>query len=155
MTQEEKGVTPFGTVTSDHLIYNVDRGWFREGSPENIPLRQVTSVKLETRRNPVFGILLVLVALACRAMGPIGIVVAIVPLAFAILLIWGSPLVKVNTIHGTLRLAGGPPWTRPEAEWFAAAVDRHRIVDASQAHSTGDRRYPLRSGTQPLPRSPV
>jgi hypothetical protein len=145
MTQE-KGATIFGTTTSDHLVYNVHRSWFSSGSPEYIPLRQVTSVELETRRHPIFGVLLVVVALTCRAMGPVGIVIAIVPLALAILLLWGSPLVKVTIADGTLRTAGGFPWTRPEAEWFARSADRHRVVDALQIHSAGDRHYPLRSG---------
>lgn len=126
MAEDEKVVTPFGMVTSDHLIYNVQRGWFSEGSRYDIPLSQVTSVKLETRRHPIFGILLVLVALACRAAGPIGTLIAIIPLASAVLLLWGSPLVRVNTADGDLRTASRPPWTRPEAEWFVAAVDRLR-----------------------------
>jgi hypothetical protein len=128
MAQEEKVVTPFGTVTSDHLIYNVQRGWFSEESQQEIPLRHVTSVRLETRRHPIFGILLVLVALACRAAGPVGMMIAIVPLALAILLLWGSPLVRVNTTDGDLQPVSGLPWTRPEAEWFVAAVNRRRRI---------------------------
>jgi hypothetical protein len=126
MSQQEKVVTPFGMVTSDHLIYPVQRGWLSERSCQDIPLRQVTSVKLEIRRHPIFAILLVLVALACQAMDPIGILIAIIPLAFAALLLWGSPLVRVNTTDGDLPPASGLPWTRPEAEWFVAAVDQRR-----------------------------
>lgn len=125
MAQEEKNMTTtFGVITSDRLIYNVRRGWFDEGSQEDIPLRRVTSVKLEIRRHRGFGIVLVLVALACQAAGPIGILIAIVPLAFAVLFLWGSPSVRVNTAEGNLPAASGLPWTRPEAEWFVAAVDR-------------------------------
>lgn len=124
MAQEEKNVSTFGVVTSDRLIYNARRGWFGEGSQEDIPLRHVTSVKLEIRRHRGFGIVLVLVALACQAAGPIGTLIAIVPLAFAVLLLWGSPLVRVNTAEGNLPAASGLPWTRPEAEWFVAAVNR-------------------------------
>lgn len=126
MAEEEKVVTPFGIVTSDHLIYDVQRGWFGERLRQDIPLSHVNSVKLETRRYPIFGILLVLVALACLAAGPIGTLIAIVPLGFSVLLLWGSPLVRVNTTDGDLRTPGGLPWTRPEAEWFVAAVDRLR-----------------------------
>jgi hypothetical protein len=130
MVQEDKDVTPFGTVTSDRLIYNVQRGWFRERSQKDIPLRHVTSVKLEIKRHPIFGILLVLVALACRAVDPIGLL-AIVPLSLAVLLLWGLPLIRVNTDKGDLPPATGPPWTRPEAEWFVAAVNRRRRCGAS------------------------
>lgn len=127
MMEEEKVETPFGVVTADHLIYNVQRGWFGERSRRDIPLSHISNVKLETRRHPIFGILLALVALACLAAGPMGTLIAIVPLAFAVLLLWGSPLVKVNTTDGgDLRTASGLPWTRPEAEWFVAAVDRLR-----------------------------
>lgn len=128
MAEEEQVVTPFGMVTSDHLIYNVRRGWLGEGSWQDIPLRRITSVKLETRRHPIFGILLVLVALAFQAVGPLGMLIAIIPLAFAVPLLWGSPLVRVNTVDGDLPPASGLPWTHPEAEWFVAAVDRHRCV---------------------------
>jgi len=126
MSQQEKVVTPFGMVTSDHLIYHVQRGWLSERSCQDIPLRHVTSVKLEIKRHPIFAILLVLVALACQAVDPIGILIAIIPLAFAVLLLWGSPLVRVNTTDGDLPPVSGLPWTRPEAEWFVAAVDRRR-----------------------------
>ncbi len=126
MPLQEKDVTSFGVVTSDHLIYGFQRGWLSEESRQDIPLRHITSVKLEIRRHPIFGILLVLVVLACQAAGPLGIMISIVPLAFAVLLLWGSPLVRVNTIDGDLPPASGLPWTRPEAEWFVAAVDRRR-----------------------------
>jgi hypothetical protein len=126
MSPQEKVVTPFGLVTSDHLIYNVQRGWLSEESRQDIPLRHVTSVRLEIRRHPIFAILLVLVALACQAADPIGILIAVIPLAFAVLLLWGSPLVRVNTIDGDLPPASGLPWTRPEAEWFVAAVEQCR-----------------------------
>jgi hypothetical protein len=143
MIQEKKSVTPFGTVTPDHVIYNVRRGWFKGGSPEDIPLRRVSRVELETRRHPILAVLLVLAALACRAMGPMGIAVAIVPLTVAILLLWGSPLVRVHTADGKFLLISGLPWTRAEAEWFVAAVDHRRIVDASRIGSTDDRHRSL------------
>jgi hypothetical protein len=121
---EKKHTTPFGAVMSDHLICNIRRGWFGGVSQEAIPLRDVTSVTLENRRHPIFGILLALVAVACRAADPIGIVVAAIPTVLAALVLWGSPLIRVNTADGSLRRVGGLPWTRPEAEWFVAAVGR-------------------------------
>lgn len=126
MMQREKDVTPFGTVTSDHLIYIVRRGWFGEKSQHDIPLCHVTGAELETRRHPILGSLLVLVGLACQAVDPLGILIAIVPLTLAVLLLWGSPSVRVNTADGDLPPARGLPWTRPEAEWFVAAVNRRR-----------------------------
>jgi hypothetical protein len=144
MSPQETAVTPFGLVTSDHLSYNVQRGWLSESSRQDIPLSHVTSVRLEIRRHPVFAIILVLAALACQAADPIGILIAIIPLAFAVLLLWGSPLVRVNTIDGELPPTSGLPWTRPEAEWFVAAVEQCRRrctaeAELDQLHSVSFR----------------
>ncbi|MGH3779933.1 MAG: hypothetical protein ACRDRO_04680 [Pseudonocardiaceae bacterium] len=127
MAQEQQGVTPFGTVTPDLLIYNVQQGWFTGRSLKEIPLHHVTSVKLEIKRHRFFGVLSLLIALACGALDSIGTLIAIVPLSLAVLLLWGLPLVRVNTTdEGDLPPATGPPWTRPEAEWFVATVDQRR-----------------------------
>jgi hypothetical protein len=125
MAQEERDVPPFGTVTSDRLIYNVQRGWLTERSQREIPLDHVTSVQLDIKRHRILGILFLLIALACRALDFVGILIAIVPLSLGILLLWGLPSVKVKTTdEGDLSSTPGLPWTRPEAEWFVAAVDR-------------------------------
>jgi hypothetical protein len=125
MTRKEQDVTPFGTVTSDRLIYNVQRGWLTERSQREIPLDHVTSVQLDIKRHRILGRLFLLIALACRALDFVGILIAIVPLSLGILLLWGLPSVKVKTTdEGDLSSTPGLPWTRPEAEWFVAAVDR-------------------------------
>jgi hypothetical protein len=127
MTQEEQEVTPFGTVTSDRLIYNVQQGWLTESSQKEIPLQCITGVKLVIKRYRFFGVLFLLIALACRTLDSVGILIAIVPLSLAVLLLWGLPSVKVRTTdEGDLLSTPGPPWTRPEAEWFVAAVDQRR-----------------------------
>lgn len=127
MAHEEQGVTPFGTVTSNLLIYNVQQKCFAGSSWKKIPLHHVTSVKLEIKRHRFFGVLFLLIALACGTLDSIGILIAIAPLSLAVLLLWGSPLVRVNTTdEGDLPPAAGPPWTRPEAEWFVATVDQRR-----------------------------
>lgn len=127
MIWEEQDVTPFGTVTSDRLIYNVQQGWFTEKSQKEIPLRQITSVKLVIKRYRIFGVFFLLIALACGALDFVGILIAIVPLALGILLLWGLPSVRVETTdENDLPSTPGLPWTRPEAEWLVAAVDRRR-----------------------------
>jgi hypothetical protein len=124
MTREGQGVTPFGTVTPDLLIYNVQQGRFTGRSWKEIPLHHVTSVKLEIKRHRFLGVLSLLIALTCGALDSTGTLIAIVPLSLGVLLLWGSPLVRVNTADdGDLPPAAGPPWTRPEAEWFVATVD--------------------------------
>ncbi len=127
MVQEERGVTPFGTLTPDHLIYNVKTGWLTEISPREIPLRHIIDVKLVIKRYRFFGVFFLLIALACGTLDFVGILIAIVPLSLAVLLLWGLPSVRVKTTNeGDLLSTAGPPWTRPEAEWFVAAVDRRR-----------------------------
>lgn len=123
MAHEEQDVTPFGTVTSDRLIYNVQKSWFAERSQKEIPLQHIISVKLVIKRYRFFGALFLLIALACEMLESVGILIAIVPLSLAILLLWGLPSIKVNTTdEGDLPSTAGPPWTRPEAEWFVDAV---------------------------------
>jgi hypothetical protein len=123
MAKSEKRMTSFGMIMSDFLIFNVRRGWGREAIHETIPLRHVTSITLEIRRYPTLGVPLALVAALAEAIAhPIGTVIATVPLSLGVLLLWGFPLVKVNTADGNLWRASGLPWTRPEAEWLVAAV---------------------------------
>jgi hypothetical protein len=126
MAQEGKDVTPFGTVTSGDLVYIARQGWSRHELRKTIPLHHVTSVKLEIKRYPILATLLVLVALACWTTGSTGAPIAVVPLLVAVLLFWGLPSVRVNTVEGDLPSATRPPWTRPEAEWFVVVVDRRR-----------------------------
>lgn len=118
-------VTPFGTVTKDRVIYRYRKGWFTGGSREDIPLRHVTSVALETSRHVVWGILLVIVALIAMAVGKApGILIGIVLLALAVLILWGSPKVVLNTAGGDRRPSVGPPWTKRAAEEFVSSLRR-------------------------------
>jgi hypothetical protein len=103
----------FGTVTDKAVHFNVKRGLFAGSSQEILPIRHVTSVRLETSRHWIWGILLVLVGLPLIQIG-----VGVVLLALGILLIWGSPKVVVNTSGGDLRPSVSWPWTRTEATEF-------------------------------------
>jgi hypothetical protein len=47
--------TSFGTVTSKRIIYFTKRGWLAGGAREDIPLRHVTSIRLETSRVAPWG----------------------------------------------------------------------------------------------------
>jgi len=127
MARLEKSMTPFGMIMLDYMIFNVRRGWLRGAVHEAIPLRHVTSVTLEIKRYPALGILFALLAIIFGAiMHPIGTAIAMAPLAFAVLLLWGLPSVKVDTADGNLRRANGLPWARPEAEWFVATAEGRR-----------------------------
>ena len=107
----------FGTVTDKRVIYFRGKGWFSGGSREDVPLKHVTSVRIDKTRSIVWGIILVLIGLAT-----IMFVVGIVPLAFGILLILGSPTVIINTGGGDLRATKGWPWQTNAAEEFVKAL---------------------------------
>jgi hypothetical protein len=112
----------FGTVTSKRVIYFRAKGWFSGGSREDIPLQHVTSVRLDTSRSIVFGILLLLFGLFMLG-GESGVkVVGLVVLALSILLLWGSPAVVVNTSGQDKNAARGFPWQRSEANSFVEAL---------------------------------
>lgn len=113
---------PFGTVTSKRVIYYRAKGWFSGGSREDIPLKHVTSVRLDTSRNILGGVLLLLVALGLVGVGGGGVIVALAVLALAVLLFWGSPAVVVNTAGRDLNAARGFPWQRGEASTFVEAL---------------------------------
>ncbi len=90
---------------------------------EELPMRHVTSVKLETHRNVVGGAFCAVVALACFA-GHTGgvIIIGLLFIGLAILAFWGSPRVRLNTAGGDLRPARGAPWQRASAQAFVNAV---------------------------------
>jgi len=124
-TQSEQtfATTAFGTVTSKRVIYHRAKGWFSGGSREDIPLKHVTAVRLETSRSVLAGILLLLVGLTLLAAVSIGTKLCGAGLIFwAALLFWGSPAVVVNTSGNDLRPAKGTPWQREEATTFVEAL---------------------------------
>lgn len=114
----------FGTVTSKRVIYNRAKGWFSGGSREDIPLKHVTAVRLETSRSVAAGILLLLIGLSMLIGAESGGIKLIggVLLICAAALLWGSPSVVVNTAGQDLRPARGTPWQRSEANAFVEAL---------------------------------
>jgi hypothetical protein len=115
--------TSYGVVTDRQVTYYYKKGWFRNGIREDLPMRHITSVRLETSRHPVWGILFLVLGLSGFAGGSsITVVLGLVFVAFAVLLLWGSPRVVVNTAGGDTRPATSWPWTKPEAEHFVMAL---------------------------------
>ena len=122
----------FGTVTSKRVIYFRAKGWFSGGSREDIPLQHVTSVRLETARSIIGGVLLLLIGIGSLA-GDGGVkIFGLVCLAFAILLLWGSPKVVVNTAGRDLNAAKGLPWQRGSANAFVEAL-RQQLFNRTAA----------------------
>jgi hypothetical protein len=118
----------FGTVTNKRVIYQRSKGWFSGGSREDIPLKHVTSVRLDTTRYALWGILLGLIGLPL-AFGPDshnGVVGGFL-LCLSVLLLWGSPTVVVNTAGQDKNASQGWPWQRAAATAFVEAV-RSQLV---------------------------
>jgi hypothetical protein len=100
----------FGTVTNKRVIYQRAKGWFSGGSREDIPLKHVTSVRLDTTRHILLGILLALIGLPLAfAPGSHSGVVGGLMFCVAVLLLWGSPTVVVNTAGQDKNAARGWP----------------------------------------------
>lgn len=111
----------FGTVTTKRVV------WTRDGSREDIPLKHVTSVRLDTARNPKAGILLWLATGVLWVLGEITGQVgfqfgSVLALALAVLHFWGSPLVVVNTAGRDLGATRGFPWQKKDASTFVEVL---------------------------------
>jgi hypothetical protein len=112
----------FGTVTSKRVVYYGAKGWFSGGSREDIPLKHVTSVSLAVIRSVLFGPFLLIVGASLLAAPGAVKVVGVTLLGLAVLLLWGSPSVKVNTAGQDKKAARGLPWQRRQATAFVEAV---------------------------------
>jgi hypothetical protein len=122
----------FGTVTSRRVIYYREKGWFSGGSREDIPLQHVTSVRLETSRSIVGGIFLLVLGVVFLAGGGVMKLLGVVFIVLAVLFLWGSPKVVVNTAGQDLNAAKGFPWKRSEATSFVEAL-RTQLFNKSGA----------------------
>jgi hypothetical protein len=107
----------FGTVSDKRVVYFRKKSWCSGGSREDVPLRHVTSVRVEKTRSIIWGIIFIVIGLFT-----IYFVVGVIPLAIGVLLLWGSPTVVVNTAGGDLSAAKGWPWQKKDAEEFVEAL---------------------------------
>lgn len=122
-TEKELLRNEFGTVTDRRVVYFRQKGWIRGGSRQDVPLKHVTSVRVDISRHAIWGTLLALFALGTLAGEPGMIIFVGIPLgAFGVLLAWGSPTVVVNTAGSDLSAGKGWPWQRGAAESFAEAL---------------------------------
>jgi hypothetical protein len=121
----------FGTVTSKRVIYNRSKSWFGSGTREDIPLKHVTSVRVEVSRSILGGILFSLIGISLIAggAGALAVCSGVGLLTLAALLLWGSPAVVVNTAGQDLRPAKGAPWERSEADSFVEALRQQIFKD--------------------------
>jgi hypothetical protein len=117
--------TSYGTVTDRQVTFNYKKGVFQPVSREDIPIRHVTSVRVETRRHIFWGIIFGVSGVASLANvgnSPGLIIAAAIFLGIALLLFWGFPRVVLNTAGGDLRPSVGWPWTKGQADVFVNSL---------------------------------
>ncbi len=113
----------FGSVFNNRVEFKAKKRWWSGGSHEELPLRHVTSVRVETSRSIVGGILLLIVGLGLLSTGEVGVmVVGLIFGALALLLLIWHPTVRINTAGQDIRNIPGAPGSNSEAERFVAAI---------------------------------
>jgi hypothetical protein len=113
----------FGAVYSDRVAFYAKKGWFSGGVLEELPIRHVTSVRLETTRHVAGGVILGLIGFGLIYNGGgAAVLIGIAFLAAAILLLTGWPAVTINTAGNDLRKSTGGVWQKGNADAFVAAV---------------------------------
>ncbi|TDK28642.1 hypothetical protein E2F46_01885 [Luteimonas aestuarii] len=122
----------FGTVTNKRVVYYRNKGWLSGGSREDIPLQHVTSVRLDVSRSIIAGLFFLLVGMTLLAADGGLKILGLLFVAFAVILLWGSPRVIVNTAGRDLNAAKGWPWHRQEAAAFVDAL-RTQLFNRSSA----------------------
>jgi hypothetical protein len=113
----------FGAVYSDRVTFLAKKGWFGGGVQEELPIRHVTSVRLETTRKVLWGAVLALAGLGLMASGSGGAMLfGLAAIVFGVLLLIGWPEVTINTAGNDLRKSTGGIWQKSNADEFVAAV---------------------------------
>ena len=113
----------FGAVYSDRVGFYAKKSWFGGGVLEELPMRHVTSIRLETTRRTILGIVLIVAGLAFMSYGSGGsVVLGLILIAVGALLLIGWPQVTINTAGNDLRTSSGGIWQKANAEAFVGAV---------------------------------
>lgn len=112
----------FGTLTTKRVIFYRAKSWFSGGSRQDIPLQHVTSVQIDTARNMGWGLILLIIGLILIVNGGDKAGMGAFSIALAIFLLWGSPVVVVNTAGNDINAAKGYPWHRTEANKFVESL---------------------------------
>jgi hypothetical protein len=122
----------FGRVTNLAVYYNVKKNLFAGTKREDLIMRHVVAARLETSRHAIWGALLALIGVICLFVGidaqSGGAILAIIPLAAGVFLLWGWPKVSVTATDGAARPSVSWPWTRSEAEKFVNGVSKELLA---------------------------
>lgn len=116
--------TLFGAITTKRVKYRAKKSLFSGVSEVDIPIRHVTSVRYETTRHPIWGVIFAIVGLffvfaSSGSIDGIGIGIAALILAAALLLGW--PKVIVTTAGDSLPSVSFP-WNKGQAQQFVSAL---------------------------------
>ena len=116
----------FGNVTDKRVIFR--KKWVGGGSRVDIPLKHVTSVRLDTNRSLLLIATLIVIAIACfYVRSDSAIFVGVLALMLDVLLLRGSPTIIVNTSGRDTERRQGQPWQRRQADEFAEAIRRQLV----------------------------
>lgn len=120
----------FGSVYSNRIEFKTKKHWWSGGKHEELPLRHITSVSLETSRSIILSGILVLIGAACVSSGEVGVVILGVVLGLiGLVLLVGHPSVAINTAGQDRRHIAGAPGSKSDADEFVKAV-REKMYDA-------------------------
>jgi len=113
----------FGEVATDRITFNVRKSLFGGTIREDFPVKHITSVRHETKRWPIWGVIFILVGIGALSSGSGGAVLfGLVLAALGVVLLIGVGAVAINTAGGERRVSLGRPFQNSEAEAYAAAV---------------------------------
>ena len=115
--------TAFGNVSDRRVQFFANKGRFGGGVQEDLPLRHVTAVRVESPRHVIWAALFAIGGLGTFASGEaVAVLAGVCMLALAAFFLWASPKVVINAAGGDLRKSSGWPWVKNEADRFATAV---------------------------------
>ncbi|MBS0472650.1 MAG: hypothetical protein JSR60_16370 [Proteobacteria bacterium] len=125
MSEGNQFSNEFGAVFPDRIVVCSKKSWFSGGSQEDLPLRHVTSIRMETSRNIFGGIVLLLIGLASLSSGSGGVMlVGLVLGALGVILLIGWPKVSVNTAGNDLQVMTGTFLQKDAAQQYVSAVKK-------------------------------
>jgi hypothetical protein len=122
----------FGTITEKQITFLSDKDLFKNGSREEMPLRQVVSVRFYQQKSfiaIITGILGILFSLAGVTLLRGNLVTLTIAALIITLCVWiaylgiaGFPTVAITTAEGKITHAKGWPNDRSEAKAFALVL---------------------------------
>ncbi len=137
LSEEQNLITNrFGTVSNKRVIFRSKKGLFSNGYREDIPLKQIVSIRFYKQKFIIGGIAVCLFLILIGAgffsgnlLGKlVGLLILVSGAGIAYIGIVGMPTVVITTAGGTVNQASGWPRDKKEAEAFAQVLRNQIIV---------------------------